>query len=42
LGVEAVFGFIPHHRLRAINHASGDLFVAVGWQGWLDLRRIVI
>jgi hypothetical protein len=32
LCMQAVFCFIPHHRLRAVNDVCLHLFTAVGWQ----------
>lgn len=38
--MQAVLGFIEHHRMRTIDHAIGYFDVAVGWQG-VHIDRIV-
>src|SRR5215207_7569546 len=38
LSVQAVLGFIKHHRLRAINHIIGDLLAAMRRQTMHEQR----
>jgi len=38
LRVQAVFGLVEHHRLRAVDHFIGDLLAAMGGQAVHEQR----
>src|SRR5437868_901727 len=38
LRMQAIFGLVEHHRLRAVDHLVGDLFAAMGRQAMHEQR----